>query len=106
VRLPQDNSSGSIAFNTAGGHASFFGELVMEGDASAFVMALTKAPADLSGTDGLAVRIRGDGQTYKLVTRTVRSACCGVDERDAAQTNTILMCWDGGCLPHRRQPKE
>ncbi len=49
---------------------TFKGELAPY-DGVSFGMALLPCPANLASTDGLQLRVRGDGQTYKLLVKTV-----------------------------------
>lgn len=68
----------------ANGVLTLAGELAAY-DGVSFGMTVLPCPADLSDTDGLQLRIKGDGQTYKLLVKTVRAWHVSMQVHDGSQ---------------------
>lgn len=70
---PQRKFEGSstAAASIEGGVLTFKGQLAPR-DGVSFGMTVLPLPLDLTGTDGLQLRVKGDGQTYKLLAKSVR----------------------------------
>ncbi|MFT4541387.1 MAG: hypothetical protein ACI841_004399 [Planctomycetota bacterium] len=58
------------AMRASSGIAAFEGELSLEQNGGFASVRSDPAPLDLSGSEGIALHVRGDGRTYKLRMRT------------------------------------
>ena len=58
------------AMRVSGGVAAFEGELSLEQNGGFASVRSDTASVDLSGSEGIALHVRGDGRTYKLRMRT------------------------------------
>lgn len=83
------------------GYAVFSGTVSLENNGGfASVRARSNAPADLSGFEGLSVRVLGDGKTYSLRLKTVKNGRITRYSHEARFTTTQGE-WETHKLPYR-----